>query len=246
MLEKSEFYKKLAHAEGLDAADKALFILWFEEISGNKTEMSIGEISDIMKAQGIGNPNNTLLARRLQKKRRTLQGKDGYYLKAFAKTEIKSKAIDILKIILPEVDLESGYLPLQIWENTRGYIEKVCRQINGCYKYKFCDGAAVLIRRLTETLIIECYEHLKREKEIKDTDGNYFMLSDLVDNVLAQNGLTLGRETQKSLRDIKKFGDLSAHNRRYNAIPNDLDKINVGVRVAMEELMNIAELKKSV
>ncbi len=184
MIDKKEFYKRLAHVGDLDAADKSLFILWFEGISEDKKEMPVSAIAEIMRTHGIANPNNTLLSRRLQKKGQTLKGKNGIYLKADAKTAIKSKVGEILKITLPDDDLEKGYLPSKIWENTRGYIEKVCRQINGCYKHGFCDGAAILIRRLAETLIIECYEHLKRESEIKDSDGHYYMLSDLVDKAL--------------------------------------------------------------
>ncbi len=60
---------------------------------------------------------------------------------------------------------------------------------------------------------------------------------------VVSGGLTLGRETQKSLKKIKKLGDLSAHSRRYNAIPEDLDKVNLDVRLAVEELINIARLK---
>jgi hypothetical protein len=60
-----------------------------------------------------------------------------------------------------------------------GYIESVCKQLNGCFRACYYDAASVMLRRLMETLIIEAYEHLKRDGEIKDGDGNYFMLKHL-------------------------------------------------------------------
>ena len=40
--------------------------------------------------------------------------------------------------------------------DTQGYIEKVTHQINGAYTNGWYDTSAVMIRRLIETLIIEC------------------------------------------------------------------------------------------
>ena len=126
---------------------------------------------------------------------------------------------------------------------TRGYIEKVCVQLNGSYHYGFYDAASVMLRRLAETLIIECYEHLKRESEIKNAQGYYYMLGDLVDTILGQNGLNVGRETRAALINIKKLGDRSAHNRRFNAVKPDLEGLKDGTRVASDDLINIAALR---
>jgi hypothetical protein len=41
----------------------------------------------------------------------------------------------------------------------------------------------------------------------------------------------------KGLRDLKQIGDLSAHNRRFNARQNDIDRVRDGLRVAAEELL---------
>ena len=56
---------------------------------------------------------------------------------------------------------------------TRGYIERVSHQANGTYANGWYDACAVMIRRLLETLIIECYEAHKIEDRIKDSSGNY-------------------------------------------------------------------------
>jgi hypothetical protein len=144
------------------------------------------------------------------------------------------------------VDHSQAYLPEAVWKNTRGYIEKECVQLNGCYQYGFLDAASVMMRRLVETLIIEAYEHLKRENEIKDHDGNYFMLGDLVTASVGANSLNLGREAKRALGDIKTLGDRSAHNRRYNAVKPDLDGgMRSGFRLAVDELINLASLRRN-
>ena len=129
-------------------------------------------------------------------------------------------------------------------DETRGYIEKVCEQLNGCFQFTFYDGASVLVRRLMETLIIEGYETLQRESEIRDNDGNYLKLSGLVCAATGAKGINLGRDAKRALAEVKELGDRSAHNRRFNATKPDLEKIQSGVRVAADELINIAKLRR--
>jgi hypothetical protein len=69
--------------------------------------------------------------------------------------------------------------------------------------YSFYDGAFVLLRRLVETLLIECYEHEKSQFRIADSDGNYFMLSGIIADAVDKSGLSLGRETKSVLRELK-------------------------------------------
>ena len=65
-----------------------------------------------------------------------------------------------------------------------------------------------------------------------------------VNRANGSNGLHLGRDAQKALSDVKELGDRSAHNRRYNAVKADLEKIQSGVRVAVDEMIALAELRR--
>jgi hypothetical protein len=56
-------------------------------------------------------------------------------------------------------------LPFSVVRGSRGYIEKVVNQVNGCYENGWFDACAVMIRRLVETLIIELLRN--REKRLK-------------------------------------------------------------------------------
>jgi hypothetical protein len=126
---------------------------------------------------------------------------------------------------------------------TRGYIERVSHQVNGTYANGWYDACAVMIRRLIETLIIECYEAHSIESKIKDSSGNYLFLKDLVDRTLAEPSWTLGRTVRAGLPKFKELGDKSAHNRRYNAHREDIDKLSKELRDTLQELLVVAKLK---
>ena len=71
------------------------------------------------------------------------------------------------------------------------------------------------------------------------------MLEGLIDVTLGKKGLSIGREAKAVLKDIKQLGDRAAHNRKSNAVKNDLARLHQGVRVATDELINIAELRRT-
>src|SRR5262249_17054893 len=117
-------------------------------------------------------------------------------------------------------------LPLDLVRpSRRTYIEKVVVQANGCYEHGWYDACSVMVRRLVETLIIELYEAKGKEAEIKNTAGDFFMLSALVDGTLADKAWNLSRETKRALPELKSVGDRSAHSRRFFARKQDVDKI---------------------
>ena len=137
------------------------------------------------------------------------------------------------------------FIPEELWQNTRGYIERVCAQVNKFHAAEIWDGAAVLVRRLVETLIIEAYEHQGREDEIRGSDHNFVMLRDLVARATAESGLGPGRDTKKGLVELKELGDRAAHNRRCNACRADLHRIRAALRVVVDELINLADLRRA-
>lgn len=141
---------------------------------------------------------------------------------------------------IPATDI---VIPMVIINGTRGYIEKVALQANGCYESNWFDACAVMIRRIVETLIIECFEYYKIADKIKDSNGNYFLLKDLIDACLKENAWSLSRNTKKALPTLKDIGDLSAHSRRYLATKSDIDKVRDGLKIAVEELLHLSRLR---
>lgn len=240
----SSFCRRLAQMSTAPSIDVALAILLWHDEAAPGTEMTPWDIAKIMSAEGLANPNRADLAAKLSRSGLTLRGERGFRLKARAADAIRGRLPGAFGPRTPELNLEKGYLAHEVWRDTRGYIEKVCIQLNGCYQFSFYDAASVMVRRVVETLIIEAFEHVHRESEIRDSDNNYFMLGELVNRSTDPRGLTLGREAKAALREIKKIGDRSAHNRRYNAVKADLDEIRPGVRVAVDELINMASLRR--
>lgn len=136
--------------------------------------------------------------------------------------------------------------PMEIVQKTRGYIEKVAYQANECYKYGLYDACAVMVRRLIETLIIECYEHHEIDSKIKNANGDFFALKDLISKFLSETKWNVSRSKNlEKIADIKVVGDLSAHNRRYNARDYDINNLKADIRIAVEELVCIAGFDKT-
>lgn len=236
----TEFCLSISHVENFSNAHKATAILWFLDQENGGIKKSASELAEIIRENHIGNPNSTDLSKQIKKLGCAYSSKNIFYLRQDKKAEVRSWIEGVLNGIPTEVPIDSQYLNEQIWKPTRGYIEKVCVQLNGSYHQGFYDCAAVMIRRVIETLIIGAYEKLNRESEIKDSDGNYFMLGELVKKATGQNGLALGYESKKGLAEIKKLGNRSAHNRHYNAKKPDIDQVKDQLRLVFEELANIA------
>ena len=134
-------------------------------------------------------------------------------------------------------------LPFALVRGTRGYIEKVVNQINGCYEKGWYDGCAVMMRRVLETLMIECFEKHGIDGKIKDANGDFLMLRDLITKTLQETTWNLGRTIKGALPRLKDLGDKSAHSRRYNAHREDIDKLSTDFRDVCQELLVIAGLK---
>lgn len=149
-------------------------------------------------------------------------------------------------LLPPEGGLEAigqPVVPFALVRGTRGYIERITHQINGTYSNGWYDSCAVMIRRLIETLIIESFENNNVAQAIKNSSGDFFYLSDLISKTLSEPSWNLSRNARQALPKLKDIGDKSAHSRRFNAVRNDIDKINAEIRVVVQELVYLAGLK---
>lgn len=229
-------------------AQKALAILWYHDRTQPDIAMTSGQLTKILDDHHVGTPNATQLADAIRRTKLANESKGGFSLKPGSRRVIHDWLPSGIDGMQPAMDHSAGYLPEAVWTATRGYIESVCRQLNGCFRAAYYDAASVMLRRLLETLIIEAYEYLKRENEIKDGGGNYYMLKDLVERACGEKGhagLSLGRDSKATLKDARDIGNWSAHARRYNAVAADLIKVQSGVRVTVQDILQIANLKKS-
>jgi hypothetical protein len=128
------------------------------------------------------------------------------------------------------------------FESHRGYLLTIAKQMNGCFREGWYDACAMMMRRLAEIAIIESFEHKNIASKIKDASGNSFRLTELIDRALADPTLKLSRDTKAELPKLRNLGHRSAHGRYFTAQRSDIEKIEDGVRVVVEELLTHAGL----
>ena len=126
---------------------------------------------------------------------------------------------------------------------TRPYLEKIVHQINGSYEGGWYDASAVMTRRLVETLIIEVFEASGIAEKIKNANGDFLYLRDLIGALIAEKSWNLSRNARVALPRLKDVGDQSAHSRRFVAHRQDIDKLIPDLRVVIQELVTLARLK---
>jgi len=143
----------------------------------------------------------------------------------------------------PGTTADRSLFPSSILDQTgRGYLISIGRQMNGAFSQGWHDAAAVMMRRFLEMAIIEAFEAKTLSSKITDKEGNYLHLSELVDAALGEPSFKLSRNAKKYLPRLRDLGHLSAHGRYYTAREEDLENVQQGCRVVIEELLTIAGL----
>lgn len=204
------------------------------------TPKEIEECFEKLHIQPYSNITQYLSIKSKGKNNQFIKGKNGkYYLERSYKESIDKQ---FGKISIPKAS-SSKYLPFEIFDSTRGYVQQIAEQTINSYDLGLYDACAVLTRKLLEVLIIECFERHKVDNLIKKPDGCFLYLSDLITELLKEPKWNISRNAKQSLPKIKKIGDLSAHNRRYFARKNDADLIKDDLRIVLEELIHIIDYK---
>jgi hypothetical protein len=220
--------------------DRAIALLWLAGREDPSTGLGAKNIAEILRSAGHPQQNVSRLERMLRADKRTAAAPGGgWFLRPTARKKLDADYSSYVGT--PELPESSSVVPLGLVQGTRSYIERIADQINKSFDCKLYDCCAVMCRRLLETLIIEMYEHQGREVEIKK-DSHYQPLGDLVAYVESDHKISLSRMGLKALKDFKRLGDLSAHNRRYNARESDIAPLRDGIRLAVEEMLSIAGL----
>jgi hypothetical protein len=138
---------------------------------------------------------------------------------------------------------DDAIFPLSLLTKTgRGYLVQIARQMNGSFALGWYDACAVMMRRLVETSIIEAYEARGLQAKIKNANGDYFQLTELVKHALAEPTFHPSRNTKTHLPQLRDVGHMSAHGRYFTAQKSDIEKVRQGCRVVVEEFLHIAKL----
>lgn len=146
------------------------------------------------------------------------------------------------------VPLEEVYtddiVPFELYRKTRQNIERIADQINKSFHFGVYDGAAVLMRRLIEMLLVLAFKEHKQDADIRDIDGYYVPLHQIIDKAVQSKELDLTRNTKDYLDLFREKGNLSAHNPFHNCRRKDLELAQPKFRHIVEELLYKAGILK--
>lgn len=242
MANRREFARKLADLN-LSHVGRAVALLWYYRQTQEFDERTASELANDLHDEAFPKPNITRLRQGLLRSKFTVRGKrkGSFQVDVRRLSQLDAKYGDVLK--LKRVDVTDLVIPSDWVSGTRTYLEMLVHQINGSYEYGFYDACAVLSRRLMETLIIETYITKKRHHEIQNSNGVFLALERLINYMCSDNTITLGRNTPRTMKDVKQLGDTAAHDRVYVTHKQDLDDVRARYRQMIKELLVAAKIK---
>lgn len=229
-----EFIKYIPNFETLSSGDLIPFFVYFcnQKSDCEVTPKDVKACFDELMLLPYSNISAYLSRKSERKGAIYLKRKNGYILSRTGKEAIQ-------KTLLVEIELHptNSLIDLSLLDGTPYYIRKIAEQMSCCYDNGLYDACLVMMRKLFETLIIECYERYSSVLEIKDNNGNFYYLSDLIPLYLASTHWSVSRNFEKHIKNVKKYGDLSAHNRRFFAKKSEIDSFKFDLRQSMQEII---------
>ncbi|MCJ8286922.1 hypothetical protein [Halomonas sp.] len=218
--------------------DKAYYLAYFLCKIGGAQDFTVDELCEHLDKLDFSQPNKARLKGKIQKSKVFIKGgREGSF-------RLHSNSVKKIETEFPNITEKSeeivfgdSILPLVLFANTRGFIESLAKQVNACYENNLFDACAVMMRRLLEVCLILSYEKLGIESEIKDGNGDYKQLNVIVANAKGNATLSLSRNTKSCLEDFRAVGNFSAHKIYYNAKRQDIKKVSLEYRAAIEELL---------
>ena len=227
------FYKRIPNRSNLTASKLIPFFVYF--LQTEKESIKAIDITECFNSLSL-NPYSNIPAY-LSK---NSSGKNAIFIKSKCGYKLhrctKEKIANILQDII-EVPITENLIPLSIFDNTPYYIIANAKQMCQCYDLGLYDATLVLMRKLVETLIIECFERHGIDSEIKDTNGTFYYLSELIGKFILSKKWNVSRNLKSNIEKVKKYGDLSAHNRRFLAKKKDIDDMKIELRQVLQEIV---------
>ncbi len=219
--------------------EKAVACMWFETYHNPNRVFTIKEIISALNGVGlITSPiNGPRLSEKLKKHKKVTFDRINqvFTLPAVSMKQLNEEFEKLLQV--KQVKIVGALIDPALFDGTREYFPKLTREINGSFEYGFFDGAAVLLRRMIESLLIEAFIFQKLEGIIKKPDNSYKMLDDLIGLVKSGHHLRLSRGMDKILDAVKELGDTASHHRFHIAMNNDFDWLKSRIGKLLSELI---------
>lgn len=218
--------------------DKAYYLAYFLCKLEDAEDFTVDDLCECFSKLDFSQPNKARLKGKIQKSKAFIKGArvGSFKLHGNSVKEIESDFPNIAEKS-EEIVFGDSILPATLFLNSRGFIESLSKQVNACYENNLFDACAVMMRRLLEVCLILSYENLGIDYEIKDANGDYKQLNVIVANAKGNATLSLSRNTKACLEDFRAVGNFSAHKIYYNAKRQDVKKVSLEYRAAIEELL---------
>lgn len=200
---------------------------------------SVLEIAEILEGAGSAKINKARLRDRLERDRRTIKFGEQFRISPKRLLEVKSLAEPFLGPVRPPDSM--ALLDSGIFSKSPKYVMNIVHQINISYTTACFDCAAVMIRRLFETMIVDAFEKQGVISEIQDANGEILQLSGLIAKLSSTKSFTISRQCRQAAPHLKNVGDWSAHNRRHKARKSDIDQAGPHLRLASSDLLHLSD-----
>lgn len=233
----TSFVSRIA-ASDLSEIDRAVAVLFVLQQSAGFRSASAAELATALESGGSARINRSRLVRRLSNDQRTVRADKGYRIHPRLLDEVGGLVAKFSGPVRPS--RSKDLLDEGIFSQSPGYVKNIVEQINVSYAHACFDCAAVMIRRLFETMIVDAFEKQKAMSEITDPNGNVVQLSNLIKTLKSTTAFTISRQTKQAATDLKDIGDWSAHNRRHRARKSDLDSVAKPLRLASSDLLHVS------
>lgn len=236
-MELKTFIKKVNDFSELNASNQidyfAYFLLYEKNSEGFRPKDIQGCFDELHLSPYSNIPSYLSKFSQRGKGQKFLKRKDLYFLENSTKLSIETT---IQKEFIPEAT--NNLFPLSIFDNTRGYLIGFAKEASVAYDYSLFNCCFFMLRKILETLIIELFERHGLEANIKNANGGYLFLSDLITKLVAEKKWHLTKVVREDIPKIKKLADSSVHSKRFSAKKTDIDNIKTEIRIILQELVN--------
>lgn len=229
------FSLKIANINARPASELIpCFAYYIQEVEGcgSFTASHIAQCFSELSIKPYSNISSYLSVKSKGKPPLFLKKRDGYTLSKQARDQL------VKELSMPvDIPTSDALFDLSLVDVTPYYIKGTAKQMAQCYECCLYDATLVLMRKLVETLIIECFERFGIDDIIKGDNGDFLYLSDLIPKYIVSHKWNASRNLVKNIKEVKKYGDLSAHNRRFQAKKSDIDSFKFELRQTIQEMV---------
>jgi hypothetical protein len=237
MKDLKSFVSKVPNFSTLDSGNQIKYFVYYLQVEKQYDIVRAKDISECYASLHL-NPYSNIPAflnyhSRKGKTQQFLKKKIGFVLYSLLKETI-DKEID--KPL--EIESSDSLFPQSIFNNTKGYLIEFAKEASKCYDLGLYNSCLFLLRKITETLIIELYESKNLQVRIKNGNDDYFQLSELIKSATNEPAWKLTKIVKENLPKIKLLADSSVHSKRFSAKKPDIDGFKTNVRITFEELIS--------